>query len=1701
MAHIRAGTPGALEILATPNDLEPTTQVGDDTALVGGATASRQNRSTARLVASGNPGSMASIPNVVVDVVGASSSANLSQTPIINVNSLIEIGRNPFLAAQIGAQDLIRAIFDSPQVSSKPYPTTGFSIIVDGVRYSYDPVFIEESSGPLATVFNQNDASPLVSSIPVGALAQFTSGSNQFYWRLSSVDALADGSNIYLVTAHSTYLGTSGSDSSRCVAVQIFQASLKNLSPLLLVASALEVYQLAAPDTKSGGFVSPIKSVSLTRFGNTLLVSIGFADGWHGQIGVIPTSLPKLYSGISFSSPTATGGASSPNSITISVPGSSIFSDVVVGDTIAISGQGLGGNAGTFRISAIIDKDTATLEQLQWLSKSGRRLTQNTSSMSGVSAYISKAAITAFKWSYPVGVQFASSVVSLSTLSGLTSATYSGRVYKANDSISGFWSSPATSDIYVSSSDDGQTFWRTTSVSYDGQQVRIGDDGTSSFIEYTSPPGQRDVLPHAYSGSIVRIVEAVPTTYNNRPYTIVGRVESSNPTNTYSRYLLYGRPFQGVVSQQFTGNVTLEVSTSTASSVSHFLRHNIGLASNERITSIARPFLWSSYPSKSKKVAYCCTDSGKVFRTIDGGVTWEKLYSPAESVNNSANKNFALYTVWVAPSDDPVTVDVTLSSKTINGQTTRLTFDRNASSGNPYFPYWWPYAYVKIVGPGWSVVGVRAGMQATSFSNVRLSVDVVSGNAENLVQGSAYTVTVIPLPEVLVGGENGLILRLDGDKFSVLSAEPAAGQKVPRHFKSDDVHVEYGGHGVWAWRGSNVVSQSWEVIGRMSSSVPPVMQSYSVGGQALPRSTFIAGAVLYEDGQGYVAVGNSITGGWQKASFQSQSASATNAGGASVVVGRIRPPDDAQSDSDRSAWVLLVGADRLLGHAVFSQGQKNVTVNAAGTGLYATYTSINEPPSSVTIDNIAPFSALNSSQYASSAVASYVGWVRKGAGTSVDDNLPAVVVGDSNGNLFVGVPKLDVAGPMKVKLPLEFVFVRFASLPGGVQSVDAQWDSGWKISACGMGRDGVPKIWNLVLGQSDISFSGSDRQQWSISSPNVLAEAVPVATGVVAELDRPTVGGPGGLFGREAQRGLPVLLNPHMCAHRDGLYLVCANATSKSIDIYRSNGGGFFRVSSVLPPQSSGVTWSTDPTNGDIGSVSPRPRLVSIGSELILSAGSAIYISTDGGVTWHSGFSDLIPSPISNVNVVGISGWPSAQQFSRRGVVFYATGGIVGALGIQESASASTPDKVRFAFARTWRAGPTLLISRALYFAPVQPGVEYHAAVGGVFISFAGVPVEGDRYSIGFVRKYGTGALANKSPSVRFVSSSGGATFTWDATASKSSPGRLAYKLNSASLFGTNFKFAIVKVAKPSYTGSTFPASPSDYYKYALTSICDSRGKAAAFDKYYLGIVSSSSGSSANVITLSFNNPSAEEMVPGIFSSARRRYYAVILYSSTDIRVGLIVDNSRTELVVITDQPLPSGMLVPVQIMSDRMFSVLNKQIDGTDSFSGDYTFSRFVQIEIPSPGTSLSEIPGSQSAYKKQASYGQIQVGIATHCWSTLYKPLYGNESRHRFSRGFKYRERVIRNEIETLSGLVSVSSLMMKPRLEMELTYDDALWHDRDMSLSSLFPLYNKPICLVLDGSDPQTAEWVEAEDDPVIQNTVADRYTWTVKWREIV
>ncbi|MEM4202493.1 MAG: hypothetical protein QXS54_00340, partial [Candidatus Methanomethylicaceae archaeon] len=63
------------------------------------------------------------------------------------------------------------------------------------------------------------------------------------------------------------------------------------------------------------------------------------------------------------------------------------------------------------------------------------------------------------------------------------------------------------------------------------------------------------------------------------------------------------------------------------------------------------------------------------------------------------------------------------------------------------------------------------------------------------------------------------------------------------------------------------------------------------------------------------------------------------------------------------------------------------------------------------------------------------------------------------------------------------------------------------------------------------------------------------------------------------------------------------------------------------------------------------------------------------------------------------------------------------------------------------------------------------------------------------------------------------------------------------------------------------------------------------------------------------------------------------------------------------------------------------------------------------------------------------------------------------------------------------------------------DALWHDRDTTLASLLPYFNRPVAVIFDLSNSQSVEWMEPLEEPTVKNTVGDRYQWSIEWREVV
>jgi hypothetical protein len=236
----------------------------------------------------------------------------------------------------------------------------------------------------------------------------------------------------------------------------------------------------------------------------------------------------------------------------------------------------------------------------------------------------------------------------------------------------------------------------------------------------------------------------------------------------------------------------------------------------------------------------------------------------------------------------------------------------------------------------------------------------------------------------------------------------------------------------------------------------------------------------------------------------------------------------------------------------------------------------------------------------------------------------------------------------------------------------------------------------------------------------------------------------------------------------------------------------------------------------------------------------------------------------------------------------------------------------------------------------------------------------------------------------------------------------------------------------------------------------------------------------------------------GVFRPGRRQYYVAVIGPTTTY-VARILDNTKNTIVVEYyggGSPFNTNSNVSIKIFSDRIFSVLTN-VNGHDftkdvSGSYPYRFCRFVKVVIPKV-----DLANSKYVYGPKARIGIVAHGVATPYGNVTHR----GESKHKFSRGFSYRERHFRTVRETETGQVSVVELSSKPRLELTLEYDDSLWEDRDMTMASMLPALKKPVILVLDSNDPQSAEWMELAEEPVVKNTFADRYTWEVTWREVV
>ncbi|MEM4359970.1 MAG: hypothetical protein QXT45_05525 [Candidatus Bilamarchaeaceae archaeon] len=393
---------------------------------------------------------------------------------------------------------------------------------------------------------------------------------------------------------------------------------------------------------------------------------------------------------------------------------------------------------------------------------------------------------------------------------------------------------------------------------------------------------------------------------------------------------------------------------------------------------------------------------------------------------------------------------------------------------------------------------------------------------------------------------------------------------------------------------------------------------------------------------------------------------------------------------------------------------------------------------------------------------------------------------------------------------------------------------------------------------------------------------------------------------------------------------------------------------------------------------------------------------------------------------------------------------------------------------------------------PIIPGTMRWLGCDHLIARFDGLPDVGDSYIGTFWSPKSASSLVSRSPSQKMLC---------DITLGNSSDKVIIdfyspvsrFLVDSAAAIGTNFRRLVVQVAKPSVTVPPQSWGANDYHQFVLYS---------TVNNFAIGASSSFTLTCANSSTYTNVVRVQETLIPGIFKPGRRRYYACIRgynQNPSSVVAVPIIDNTKNELllaspVAVSGPPNSST----VQIICDRFYGLLEvpggiSLRDDTDNNGNPLkatTGIRFIIEANGSPGIAYQAAPSSGFEISK------VYFGL-----SSLYKPILGKESRRRPSRGFQQELLPAFERIQSPSGHSVVQLYNDRPRLRLTLEYNDALWHDRDASLSQLLPYLVDPVILAFNVKDCNSVDLVELEEQPVITNTHGDRYTYTLKFVEVI
>lgn len=1699
MKTIRAGSPGSTEIIVVTNELEPSSvsfgssQSGDGLRVMR-VRGSSTNLGRSWLRAYGKLSSMNLTPqSVTIDVSGSSSVVQSGKIPtidtIIKMVNLILQGDDTFTISDViklvnaaltdTPMDIMHGDTDNMQ-SQLAYPV--WYAVRGGNRYGVSRTFADPSFVGLNDFFPSS-----VAARQPGCINDNVGGSSN-KWTIKCLDMIRWNDHIF-VAVGSVYGSLSGNSNDTC-AVMVYDVDIKRGSPMALIGGVYDVYRYLFPSnySRSVARTASLIDVSLAVVDGVIYVGVlgqlqqGTNDERFANIFSLPVALyPVLCKSSQFQV-----GSDGVITFTVDVP---IFKNVISGDEVCITRGALSSyqsTTGVFVVQSRLSDYSVTLVAKDRNgtffggSSATPRETLTSENSSSFSCYVAISRM--LNPSRPRGHARRSELFAGCPNVIDIADNQSGGLIIAHDSretFNIFGNSNTRTYTYVMQANDHDSI---------GRKIRFVLPASHSGVENLSGLGKAIYLkkssglslPGVLPGSSIRILSGI----NNAPkaFMIQSRYQYGDSATNNKSYYVIGNAsdLNTTPDSGFDQDVEVEVEVPVANALSGHVAANISLKSGETITAMHVPFTWSEYPIKSEKVIYVGTSMGRIFRTINGGASWDEIYSPLYGQNNRAGKNFPVLSIFCFHMDDPS--DIQFSSIQRVGAVGSRQYKLRVYGTTKI--YWWPYQAFELRIGSARLVCMRSeliqGKSGTfQISNGSQEFDFIVSNESDATVLDSYvgqtnkTFTFVPLPDVIATSKNGIVVRAHHydlkSGFMVLSAPAQSGSNpaVPADFNVEDKDPDYG-RNVILDTSVDLIDQSWDVLGPLGGTNAPMTNNGGVY-----NSTQIAGCIVESGGTVRYVTGGSTHVSWPRLNF-------TNSNNEPISSVSVCRAVYGSVDSSNKVIMIFGGGGKFSGYVGTNQTTINVSWTYVGIGVFGSISVIRDTVETNTLNLSSAASetvpGLNAGSTITATGGLYVTQVNENS-TDVQYGM-AFFMADSQGNVYACSP---VVSNFEAQA-LKFNYV--TSVPGSINAIDVSFDDAngtlkTNLFLAGVARDGTPTVWLLTwTGNDPINawpyavrqIDNSNIKEAARSPKDVIQAALPDVPKEIVASPRILVAGQNHLM--IARQGIfsgVQLSKPCLLSLSGGsLLLAVVNETGRAIDIYSASAPGlvFSLISSYKPSKTSFASWAD----------APRPRLMETEfGEIILFFDNDIRVSVDGGRSWHTGLSDKLPLPVSFSK-------PSDQHTTDPAAVLAP---VFGTIGYLYKKNTNTDAAFRFARSMTDSAGDAVGC-------PAIPNKELLVGLKNLVISFSGEPQGGDRFSIDLGYANGASLLGAKSPSVALEVdvSNNDVVLIWDRLSPKYDNRERMWNVDAIGLFGTNFSKVDVHLSIPN---SMLDIGSILWNYTTLHSFVMPDGSFAA--GYPNGYSIGGCTAYQNMIYV----PSAP-FNHGVFRPGRRQYYVAI---SAAVRaktyVARILDNTKNTLVVEYyggGSPFDTNDNVSIKIFSDRIFSVLNN-VNGKDftkdvSGSYPYRFCRFVKVVIPKV-----DLANSKYVYGPKARIGVVAHGVATPYGNLTYR----GESKHKFSRGFSYRERHFRTVRETEAGQVSVVELSSKPRLELTLEYDDALWEDRDMTMASMLPALKKPVILVLDSNDPQSAEWVELAEEPVVKNTFADRYTWEVTWREVV